>query len=543
MVVVRFLVPSGRTPKGVLGALSRAGYGVERRPAAIVADRFLDTQDGRFARVGSRLRLRARSDSWLFRFEPAEGSAVEAPHAMGPLAWPLPSEGATLPDQAAALAGGRGLFPILTLRLSWMEAGLTTPGGGRMDLCCESLRAAVPPFDPTTHPFPFRATLLTARLLEGAPGEADYLAVYLRDRLGLTPSSLDACGLALGALGRPEPGGHALEANRVRPEDPLALAARKVLAGQALKMRANTEGTLLDLDPEYLHDLRVATRRARSALKLLGPALGPKRADLLRLELGWLAGLLGEVRDLDVFIAGLKGQAGRLGEAARVAMALEAELWVRRGPAREALVSALEGRRFANLMARLHALASSTPPQRPRGLSAQRADTAGPLFLRKAYRRVVKQGRVSVPVPGAIPEAVSTPAALHRLRILFKRLRYASEFFAPALGKRLDPLLEAMVKFQDCLGEHQDAVVAAARVELLAREMAARGDLPLQALLDMGGLIQVQREIAGERRARLSGLWKKFDRGSVRRLLGPGSGSKEERGMKPSPSTRRRGTA
>ncbi len=541
MVVVRFLVPSGRTPKGVLGALSRAGYGVERGPAAVVADRFLDTQDGRFARAGSRLRLRARAGSWLFRFDPAEGSVVEAPYRMAQGPWPLPSEGAGLPESAAALAGARPLFPVLTLRLTWTEAALTAPGGGRIDLCCETLRAAVPPFTPTTQSM--RGTLLTARLVEGAPGEADYLAVYLRDRLGLVPTSLDACGLALEALGRPEPGGQAPEANRVRPEDPLALAARKVLVGQVLKMRANIEGTLLDLDPEYLHDLRVATRRARSALNLLGPALGPKRAESLRLELGWLAGLLGEVRDLDVFIEGLRGQSGRLGEAARVAMALEAELWVRRGPARETLVSAMEGKRFANLMARLHALASSAPPQWPRGLSAQRADTAGPLFLRQAYRRVVKQGRVSVPVSGAGPEAVSTPAALHRLRILFKRLRYASEFFAPALGKRLDPLLEAMVKFQDCLGEHQDAVVAAARVELLAREMAARGDLPLQALLDMGGLIQVQREIAGERRARLSGLWKKFDRGSVRRLLGPGPGSKEERGMKPSPSTRRRGTA
>jgi CHAD domain-containing protein len=460
---------------------------------------------------------------------------------MAPGPCPLASEGTGLPDAAAALAGGRVLFPVLTLRLSWSQAALTAPGGGRIQLRCEALRAAVPPFGPKARPT--REILLTAQLSEGDTEEADYLAVYLRDRLGLTSTSLDACGLALEALGRPEPGGCAPEVNRVRPEDPVALAARKVLAGQALKMRANTEGTLLDLDPEYLHDLRVATRRSRSALKLLGPALGPKRAESLRLELGWLAGLLGEVRDMDVFIAGLRGQSGRLGEAARVALALEAELWVRRGPAREALVSALEGKRFANLLARLQALAGSRPPQRPRGLSGQRAEAAGPLFLRQAYRRVVKQGRVSVPVPGASPDAVSTPAALHRLRILFKRLRYACEFFAPAIGKRLDPLLEAMAKFQDCLGEHQDAVVAAARVDLLAREMAARGDLPLQALLDLGGLIQVQREIASERRARLAGLWKKFDRGSVRRALGPGAGTKEERGMKPSPSTRRRGTA
>ena len=46
------------------------------------------------------------------------------------------------------------------------------------------------------------------------------------------------------------------------------LAARKVVGQQALKMRVNVQGTLEDLDPEYLHDLRVATRRLRSALRL-----------------------------------------------------------------------------------------------------------------------------------------------------------------------------------------------------------------------------------------------------------------------------------
>lgn len=540
VTVVRCLVPPGRTPRGILGGLSRAGYGVERSPAAEVWDRLFDTQGGRFARAGARLRLRTRAGQHHWRFEPGSGPAVEAPCGEVSGDWPLFPAGMALSGEAETLAASQRLFPVLALRLSWVEATLAAPSGGCLALYFETLRSAVLPFEKGTHPL--GETLLTARLVEGDPAETGYLSVYLRDRLCLAPVSLDAYGLALKALGRPEPGGHAPEGLKVRPEDPLALAARKVLAQQLLKVRANAEGTLQDLDPEYLHDMRVATRRMRSALKLFAPALGPRRALALRLELGWLADLLGQVRDLDVFIAGLRDQAGRLGDAARVAGALEGELWARRGPAQKSLVAGLETKRFASLMKRLETLASAGPPRRPPGMAAQRADVVGPLLLRQAHKRVVKQGRSTVPASGSPGEAATRSAALHRLRILFKRLRYASEFFAPAMGKRLEPLLLAMAKFQDCLGEHQDAVVAAARVEGLAREMAARGDLPLEALLDLGGLIQVQREIARERRERLAGLWKKFDRGSVRRCLA-GEAAVAGSPVKPSLPVRRKGTA
>lgn len=539
VTVVRSFVPPGRTPRGILGGLSRAGYGVERAPAAVVWDRIFDTQGGRLARAGARLRLRAQAGEVRWRFEPRSGPALEAPCPDQTSRWPLFPTAEGVPDEAKALGAAQGLFPVIALKLSWSEASLMAPSGTRLTLSFETMRSAVLPFEPGSRPL--GETLVTARFAEGDPAEAGYLAVYLRDRFGLAPVFQDACGLALKTLGRSEPGGHPPEALKVGPEDPMALAARKVLAQQALKLRANAEGTLLDLDPEYLHDMRVATRRLRSALKLFAPSLPARRAQSLRLELGWLAGLLGQVRDLDVFIAGLREQSGRLGDAARVANALEAELWARRGAARGTLVSGMKTKRFASLLSRLEALAGSPPPKRPCGVAARRADGIGPLLIGQAHRRVVKQGRAALPPQASSPEAAASPAALHRLRILFKRLRYASEFFAPVMGKRMEPLLQAMVQFQDCLGEHQDAVVAAARVDALAREMAARGDLPPEALLDLGGLIQVQREIARERRKQLAGLWKKFDRGSVRRCLA-GDDPLEGPTVKPSPPARRTGT-
>jgi hypothetical protein len=76
-----------------------------------------------------------------------------------------------------------------------------------------------------------------------------------------------------------------------------------------------------------------------------------------------------------------------------------------------------------------------------------------------------------------------------------------------------------MARFQDCLGEHQDAVVAMARIQDLLKEIVQRGELAPERLLDLGGLIQLQREIARERRGRLVKLWSRFDRPSVRKRL------------------------
>jgi CHAD domain-containing protein len=56
-----------------------------------------------------------------------------------------------------------------------------------------------------------------------------------------------------------------------------------------------------------------------------------------------------------------------------------------------------------------------------------------------------------------------TPAERHRTRILAKRLRYATEFFAPLFpGRRARAYRNALAKLQATLGALNDAAVAAA---------------------------------------------------------------------------------
>ncbi len=75
---------------------------------------------------------------------------------------------------------------------------------------------------------------------------------------------------------------------------------------------AHDAGTRLGRDPEELHKMRVATRRLRAFLRTGRPLLDADWAEALRLELRWLGGVLGPVRDLDVLIDHLRSDAHAL---------------------------------------------------------------------------------------------------------------------------------------------------------------------------------------------------------------------------------------
>ncbi|MCI4397426.1 MAG: CHAD domain-containing protein [Acidobacteria bacterium] len=482
--------PSRRLPS-LLSALGRAGYRSSKPIPLFAEDIYFDTQNGAFYRAGARLRLRIVEGQRSWQLEIGGGEFLEAPDVDGAFA-PGP-----LREAAAEIAKGRLLLPQARVR----SRGVTFVIEGFAE---SSFDAALLH---ETFAKPQGGWLEGRRALEitqrsGAPEELLRLGTLLRGGPGLAETEGDALEAALSALGLPLPGAPIPEALKVKPDDTVALAARKVLAQQAYRMWANTQGTIDDLDPEFLHDLRVAARRARSALRLFAIALGPRRCESLHAEIGSMARLLGAVRDLDVFSERLQSRMERASAGAESRHWLEAYLKERRAEARDALVPALLSKRYEALLARAKRLASTPAPLRSRGLAALPAAKAASLFIGAASKRVLKQGRA---VAGA-PE----PAQLHRLRILAKRLRYATEFFRPVLGDGAGEYLISLINLQDCLGAHQDAIAATAFLQEAARQAAANA--PPAVLLDLGSLIQVLREEAALHRAQFPPLWKTFRR-------------------------------
>lgn len=277
--------------------------------------------------------------------------------------------------------------------------------------------------------------------------------------------------------------------------DPPSVYIRAKLDEQLRAVLDHEEIARIGDDPEGVHQMRVAVRRIRAALKADGASLGPA-AEHLQAELKWLGGVLGPVRDLDVQLEHLRDQAHDFAPEERDAVErLLKGLRADRRKARQKLLGALRGRRYTELLHALAAAALSTaPPAKPlRGKKKQWASTLLEV-VRRPYRKLHKAA-------GALGENPPDDD-LHALRIDGKRLRYAAELAAPGGGKPVQNLIKATKGLQEVLGDHQDAVIAEQEVRRLLAEL---GD-PVEADIAFVAGRLVERERA--RRADCRTRWR-----------------------------------
>jgi len=231
---------------------------------------------------------------------------------------------------------------------------------------------------------------------------------------------------------------------------------RVALAVQYARLLAHDPGTRLGTDPEDLHQMRVATRRARAYLRAAKPLVDPGWARELRNELGWLGTELGPARDLDVLLEHLREEVSALGAAGEPLDALVSSLERDQTAARTAAVASLSDNRYFALLD----LLESVEPVAAAGADATLADLWWDQFkrARKSFRELGPS---------------SSDADLHACRILVKRTRYSAELAASELGNRGEKVAAAAKRLQDVLGEHQDAAVAEARIAEWAESAGA----------------------------------------------------------------------
>jgi triphosphatase len=103
---------------------------------------------------------------------------------------------------------------------------------------------------------------------------------------------------------------------RLRPEDTVAEAAFRIFRRQIARLRWHEQGTRQGVAIEHLHDMRVAVRRLRAALRLFPEVLPPRVASHWTREFRWLGAALGRVRDLDVYLRLLDSAEGLSDELA-----------------------------------------------------------------------------------------------------------------------------------------------------------------------------------------------------------------------------------
>jgi CHAD domain-containing protein len=295
-------------------------------------------------------------------------------------------------------------------------------------------------------------------------------------------------------------------------------AAAVVLRGMLEVIEANLDGTIADIDTEFLHDLRVSVRRSRSVQRELKGVFPPDELAHYRAEFRWLQQVTGDVRDLDVYVLEFDSMRALVPEAMRDDLdPLLRVLRAHRAAARRKMVRALRSRRTVTLLADwgsfLDGLEGMPVDERP-DATRPIGEVSGER-IRKVYRRMLKMG-------GAIDE--SSPAeAYHELRKKGKELRYLLELFGGAGGglfpdEVVRPMIKTLKSLQDVLGRHQDREVQIALLRSLGPEV---GEAPggEDALMAVGALVARLGEDERTARGEFAGRFAEFASKEQRRLV------------------------
>jgi len=254
-------------------------------------------------------------------------------------------------------------------------------------------------------------------------------------------------------------------------------------------------GLDVESDTEQVHKMRVVARRIRSAARMFKRVLGKAMRDLVE-QLKAFVDALGAVRDEDVFIEFLRGAVRRIKPVHRPAIrSLLNERLARRHRLYLRALKAMRSAGFGGLERRwrraLDAPVAATrrPDARAKrgALTIRDGLAAGEFAARRLGKLLDKVLHFDRPLDNY------RPVKLHRLRIHFKRLRYAGEFFESLYGQQLVHLVvEPAKEMQDFLGGAHDVEVF--KKILRARGRASKSRQAVEAIDDLNNLLDCRHE-------------------------------------------------
>ena len=427
---------------------------------------YYDTEDHRLGRRRLALRVRQAGRKYLQTLKTASGTgATETVRGEWEVALPdaaprltafedpaiLDLTGLVLPDELQPVFETR--FRRQTVLVEWPDAN-QPPAQIEVALDRGAIRARG-----TEVPI----SEIELELKHGAPRSLFELAQSIRELVPvrLEPQDKAARGYGL-ATGEPPAW---RKAGPVRLEPGSVEDALQAILGACVRHWLDNEAaTRVARDPEGLHQIRVALRRLRSALALFKSAITPDARGRWSAELRWLLGPLGPARDLDVFatetlIPVREMRPDDPGLATLAELVADA-----RWKAHEDVRATLASERYGDLALGLACWVACRGWRQGADIDvllAQRqpVHAFAVAMLSKRHRQVRKRGRHF---------AELDPFARHELRILLKKLRYSTEFFASLFpGREVDRYRAAAARMQDVLGHLNDVTVAQHVVDTL----------------------------------------------------------------------------
>ena len=505
---LKLTLPAPDAQLTVVQKLEQGGWVADKPVAIRNEDIYLDTYDWLLMKNKLSLRYRMQNGKTMYTLKSlgeftrgiAQRTEIET-IVDEPVETPAEIPVKRIREEVGTLIFPRRLVELARVRTNRLEYPLVSPGGAKINLA----------FDTSTFSREQRPRVrcqkklyeLEAELREGPVDALVSLRKMLTGTFHFVPSRESKLQSAVDFLNLAPLIRKAIKEFTVGLDDSVELALWKIISAEFRWFQEQLPGVVDDIDPEFVHQARVTTRRMRSAIKVFSGAAPESTSNFLADELKWLAALFGDVRDIDVFIINLR----RLKEKidyfpTKTKKALERAIEKERQKPLKALTDALASPRYRKLE-RLIRQYLNHPP------AAVLVAANGVTTIRQFAPQVIGDDFKAVLARGGAVIAKPRMKQFHLLRIQMKKLRYATEFMAPAYGDGLGPFIKSTVEIQDTLGELQDTVFTREFCMRLIEDW--RGKLvDSELLFALGEIYQFQAEIARERRETFSGIWERF---------------------------------
>ena len=309
-IEAKFIIRRPAQVDKALRVLATNGFAISPRGVAEHADTYFDTEDWSVLAAGWACRVRRHGDRekvTLKSLDDADAAVMVRAEISQPIERHREHAPLSVPDGPARqkLDGMVGDKPLVELfrvstRRSVYELERTAGNPLRLELDVDECRIdAETTTEKATGVLEFTELELESRT--GSAADLESVAALLHDEAGITRArfskferGLQAAGLEIDEL--LAPGGSAA----ITEDDPVLTLLYYYLGEQFGVIRRQHPRALEGVDPEGVHQMRVAMRRTRAVMKAFREVLGDDVVTRLNAELRWLARNLGRARDADV---------------------------------------------------------------------------------------------------------------------------------------------------------------------------------------------------------------------------------------------------
>ncbi|MDP6361432.1 MAG: CHAD domain-containing protein, partial [Planctomycetota bacterium] len=317
----KFILEDPAQAEQLLTFLESQGNRLVEAATQEIVDVYLDTPDWRLYESGWAYRWQdkgsncciglkslSRQDSAVQQREEIEQSVVALPARQDAIPPGVVADfiAADFPREAP-----RELFRVKKSRRRYM---VHTPNETELELCLDltEIESIQKPLGDAVGSVEFFE--LEMELSHGNPEELHSLAEKLESRLKLLPARLSKFERGLHAAGLRPPASLIAVKEIPSVNTPISRLAYRCLAEDFHEVLFHEGGAWEGIDPEGVHQMRVAVRRIREALKFFNRFLAQRSIAKIGRELKWLAQVLGDVRDLDVYRENFEGYSKIVGK-------------------------------------------------------------------------------------------------------------------------------------------------------------------------------------------------------------------------------------